>query len=83
VREGTAIRAGKDRYYARSELEETSAMILTEVRSRGEATTSELRAALGFTRKHLIPILEWMDAQGMTVRDGDVRRVATVTHPSR
>jgi selenocysteine-specific elongation factor len=83
VREGTAIRVGKDRYYARAQLEEVAERLVAEVRKRGDVTTSELRTALGFTRKHLIPILEWMDAQGMTVRHGDVRRVAHAIHPSQ
>lgn len=77
VREGTAIRVGKDRYYARVRLEEAVGKVLAEVRGLGRATPSELRATLGLTRKYLIPILEWMDAQGLTVRDGDARRAAS------
>ena len=74
VRDGTAIRVGKDRYYTRVHLEEAVGKVLAEVQARGKATPSELRSALGLTRKYLIPILEWMDAQGLTVRDGDARR---------
>ena len=74
VREGTAIRVGSDRYYARIHLQEAVAKALAEVRTLGLATPSQLRAALGLTRKYLIPILEWMDAQGLTVREGDARR---------
>ena len=77
-REGTAIRVGKDRYYTRVHLEEAVGKVLAEVQARGKATPSELRSALGLTRKYLIPILEWMDAQGLTVRDGDARRATPV-----
>jgi selenocysteine-specific elongation factor len=74
VREGTAIRLGRDRYYARVHLEEAVGRVLAELRKLGLATPSELRSTLGLTRKYLIPILEWMDTQGLTVRDGDARR---------
>jgi selenocysteine-specific elongation factor len=76
VRDGTAIRVGKDRYYTRAHLEAVVGKVLAEVQALGRATPSQLRAAIGLTRKYLIPILEWMDAQGLTVRDGDARRAA-------
>lgn len=40
-----------------------------------EFTTGEARAALGTTRKYIVPVLEYFDAQGFTVRRGDVRQV--------
>jgi selenocysteine-specific elongation factor len=39
-------------------------------------TVADFRDALEITRKHAIPLLEWMDRTGVTVRDGDVRRLA-------
>ncbi len=36
-------------------------------------TAAELRDALGVSRKHAIPLLEFADAQGVTKREGDVR----------
>ncbi len=38
-------------------------------------TVAEFRDALSITRKHAIPLLEWMDADGVTIRDGDGRRI--------
>lgn len=38
-------------------------------------TTGEARAALRTTRKYIVPVLEYFDAQGFTVRRGDVRQV--------
>ncbi len=35
----------------------------------------EFKERLGLTRKLAIPILEWLDGQRVTVRDGDARRV--------
>ncbi len=39
-------------------------------------TTGEARAALETTRKFIVPVLEYLDTQGRTMRDGDLRRVA-------
>jgi len=34
-----------------------------------------VRQRLGISRKYLIPLLEWADGKGLTVRVGDVRRL--------
>jgi selenocysteine-specific elongation factor len=80
VREGTAIRIGKDRYYDRERLESAARSVLIELKTRGQVTPSEVRVILGLTRKHIIPILEWMDTQGLTVRVGDGRRLGPAAH---
>ena len=38
-------------------------------------TAAEFRTALPVSRKHLIPLLEYFDRTGITVRNGDLRRV--------
>jgi selenocysteine-specific elongation factor len=40
---------------------------------KGPATASEIRESIGTTRRILIPTLEKLDAEGVTVRDGDLR----------
>jgi len=80
VREGTAIRLGSDRYYDRQHLEGAARKVLGAIRSRGQVTPSEVREILGLTRKYLIPILEWMDSAGLTVRAGDARRLGPTAH---
>lgn len=40
-----------------------------------EFTTGEARAALATSRKFIVPVLEYLDAQGRTQREGDVRQV--------
>ena len=44
------------------------------LREGGAVGPAQLRERLGLTRKYLIPFLEWLDAQGFSVRVGDVRR---------
>lgn len=40
-----------------------------------EFTTGEARAALETSRKFIVPVLEYLDTQGATLRTGDLRRV--------
>ncbi len=48
-------------------------LLKKHLRTHTQATASELRQALGTTRRILIPILEKMDRDGVTQRQGDVR----------
>ena len=36
-------------------------------------TVAEFRDAFGVTRRHAVPLLEWLDREGWTVRRGDLR----------
>lgn len=40
-------------------------------------TTGQARAALGTSRKFIVPVLEYFDAQGLTVRKGDWRQMVS------
>ncbi|MBL9134447.1 MAG: selenocysteine-specific translation elongation factor [Verrucomicrobiales bacterium] len=59
------------------------------LRRRESATTSEIRHFLGTTRRVVIPLLERFDRDGLTLREGDTRRLRTsalagpATIPSR
>ncbi len=41
----------------------------------GQATVAELRDLLGTSRKYVLALLEHLDADGLTYRDGDYRRL--------
>ena len=43
------------------------------IREHGPATTSELRQALGTRRRVIIPLLEQLDRDGVTLRQEDRR----------
>ncbi|HWB40817.1 MAG TPA: SelB C-terminal domain-containing protein, partial [Gemmatimonadales bacterium] len=62
-----------DRYYARAPLAQFVAALRGDG-GLGPIVPSELRQRLGISRKYLIPLLEWADAQGFTAWEGDVRR---------
>ena len=48
---------------------------LTEMGREADIVPSAVRERLGISRKFLIPLLEWADGKGLTVRVGDVRRL--------
>ena len=51
--------------------------IIAEFISRNSAATvSELRSALGSSRRVMVPLLEWLDREGFTRRIGDKRTLA-------
>ena len=76
VRLGVATRIGADRYYDAKELEGLKHDIVGEItRVGGVATPAQLREKTGLSRKYLIPVLEWLDGEGLTARDGDGRRL--------
>lgn len=45
------------------------------LRARGHATAGELRQALATSRRVIIPFLEQCDRLGLTIREGDARRL--------
>jgi selenocysteine-specific elongation factor len=64
----------RDRYYTRDALDHFTAA-LKELGREGDIIPATLRDQLGITRKYLIPLLEWADLRGITVRDGAGRRL--------
>ena len=72
--QGRVVAVERDRYYSVESLE----VFASAVRTFGgeqEITPAGLRERLGLSRKFLIPLLEWADATGLTIRTGDSRRL--------
>ena len=53
------------------------AAVVRYLRSQGPATASDLRQMLGTTRRIMIPVLEHLDREGVTRREGDRRALRT------
>jgi selenocysteine-specific elongation factor len=64
----------QDRYYAREALDQFTT-VLNDLGQQGEIVPGAVRERLGLTRKYLIPLLEWADGKGITVRVGEGRRL--------
>jgi selenocysteine-specific elongation factor len=65
----------RDRYYSSRALDRFTTALLEAGRA-GTISPALLRDRLGVSRKYLIPLLEWADRQGITVRVTDGRRLA-------
>lgn len=74
VRDGAVARVGRDRFFDTDALDGVIQQVADILRDRGAVGPGDLRDKLGLTRKFSIPLLEWMDERGYTVRVGDVRR---------
>ena len=74
VAAGALIRIGDD-VYRREQFDRARATVENALANAGSATTSQLRVALGISRKYALPLLEHLDTLGLTVRDGDLRRL--------
>jgi len=74
-RAGLVEPVGPDRYYAAEALQGERHRLEAALSDLGAATPAQLRERLGLSRKWLIPLLEWADREGVTVREGDRRRL--------
>ena len=73
LRETKLVRVSSDLVYLPEQLDELIGR-LAELPDR--FTVSEFRDGLGLTRKYAVPLVEWLDAQKITIRDGDERTLA-------
>jgi selenocysteine-specific elongation factor len=72
-RQGRIVQVETGRYYDRSALEAMVARLKSELVPGKVYVPAQLRDVLGFSRKYLIPFLEYCDRKGITERRGDGR----------
>jgi selenocysteine-specific elongation factor len=72
-RQGRIVQVETDRYYDRSVLETMIARLKESLVPGNAYVPAQLRDILGFSRKYLIPFLEFCDRNGLTERRGDGR----------
>jgi selenocysteine-specific elongation factor len=73
VENGEAIDITPDVVLLRENLEEMTSRVTQFISKNGPATVSELRQALGSSRRVVVPFLERLDRDGVTTRVGDKR----------
>ncbi len=66
------VKVGDDLYRA-SQIADIRARVEAYLRTDRQMTAAQFRDLLGTSRKHAVPLLEWLDARGVTVRNGDYR----------
>jgi len=68
----------RDRYYSREALQRFTSALQELGRDRS-IVPADVRDRLGISRKYLIPLLEWADGKGITVRVGEGRKLRSQT----
>ncbi|MBV9276715.1 MAG: selenocysteine-specific translation elongation factor [Candidatus Eremiobacteraeota bacterium] len=73
---GALVKVGDDLYRG-SQINEIHRALIRLIEEREKITMAEFRDLIGTSRKHAVPLLEWFDARGITVRSGDHRMLRT------
>jgi selenocysteine-specific elongation factor len=69
---GMHVKVGDDLYRG-SQISRIVARVEAHLREYQRMTAADFRDLLGTSRKYAVPLLEWLDAHGVTIRDGDYR----------
>jgi selenocysteine-specific elongation factor len=69
---GSLVKIG-EALYRGTQIAQIRARLEEFFRTNQRMTASEFRDLLGTSRKYAVPLLEWLDARGITLRSGDHR----------
>ena len=69
---GALVKIGDDLYRG-TQVAQIRTRVEAFLREHGRMTAAEFRDLLATTRKYAVPLLEWLDARGTTIRNGDYR----------
>ncbi len=76
VAEGTLVRLKEGLYFHKDAVERARSIVVDFIREHGQMGVSDFRKiAGGISRKYMIPLLEYLDNQRVTIRVGDKRRL--------
>src|SRR5262249_35546128 len=78
VENGEAIDITPDAILLRESLDEMKSRVIQFISKNGPATVSELRQALGSSRRVMVPLLERLDREGLTRRVADKRMLCRI-----
>ncbi|OFW01200.1 MAG: selenocysteine-specific translation elongation factor [Acidobacteria bacterium RIFCSPLOWO2_02_FULL_68_18] len=74
-RDRLVVRAGGDLYFLRESIDSVVRGVREQFSETDEITPAMFRDRFNTTRKYAIPLLEYLDREGVTVRIGDTRRL--------
>jgi len=78
VESGGVIEVNSDAVLLREDFDRMKSQITEFISKNGPATVSELRQALGSSRRIMVPLLERLDRDGVTRRVGDKRMLGRI-----
>jgi selenocysteine-specific elongation factor len=70
---GEIVRLGDELIYRREQLQQLEADVTKVLRAKGALTIADFKEITGVSRKYAVPLLEYLDARGVTRRSGDNR----------
>ena len=73
IETGEAVEINAEVVLTEESLKRMTALIRQHIRDNGPATVSDLRRELTCSRRVIVPLLERLDRDGITLRNGDVR----------
>ena len=74
-REGSVVRVTTEMYFLASSIEQLRATLVQFLSEKGEMNAAAFRDLIGSSRKYTIPLLEYFDRAGLTIRIGDIRKL--------
>jgi selenocysteine-specific elongation factor len=74
--DGTVVRVG-EHVIGSAHLEALKTQVRAFLRRNNQMHPADFKSMTGLSRRHAIPLMEWMDAQKVTVRTGDARVVGS------
>jgi selenocysteine-specific elongation factor len=72
---GVLVKTKEEIYFHTAPLAELQQRLVAWLREHGEITTPQFKEMTQVSRKYTIPLLEYFDAQKVTIRVGEVRRL--------
>lgn len=75
---GNLIPVSKEFYFHKDAIDSVKEILRDKLAGSDGLTMSDIRQILDSSRKFTVPLCEYLDSVGFTVRDGDVRRLASV-----
>jgi selenocysteine-specific elongation factor len=74
------VAVNQDLFFARAAVDRVARELVADLTVRGSITAAEFRDRYGTSRKYAIPLLEFFDREGLTIRTGEVRRLKRPRH---
>jgi selenocysteine-specific elongation factor len=75
VERGALVRVSADLVFAKEHLDDVAGRLRAHLEREREITAAGFRDLIGASRKYSIPLLDYFDRSGLTLRSGDVRRL--------
>src|SRR6185369_14896216 len=72
---GQLVKISADMFYSAAALDDIRDRLSRYLEGAGEISPAGFRDLIAASRKYCIPLLDWFDRSGMTIRVGDVRKL--------